>query len=334
MFTRKADAPLMVQVPTAAQDRPSWMKVGVITALGFIVGVAWPRLAGVRLGPAVPESAVASSSSTAAPPEPSPAPGAPASAAIPAAPAAVSTPSVAAVAPAATAGGPSAPAASGSAPVSVSVGHGAVFACTTTDGDALKGNACGTLAGLDSVVMPRLRRLADCPDAASANGKLHLNVRVDFARSALGVELGRTRGVTPAEPLLACAKAALSGASAGTSNISHENARYSVAYTVTFGGAAASAASAGPAGRGVDGAPPPPPAPPPAAAPVSGADGEAQVAYETAIVRDAPRTGKVVARLPRGTTVHLGAAKEGWYPIKYGDGYASDGWIYRGAIGR
>jgi hypothetical protein len=326
MFTRKADAPLVVQVPTAAQDRPSWMKVGVITALGFILGVAWPRLAGVRLGPAVPETAVATSASSAPPAESAP-PGPPAgpsgSVATAAARAVVSAPVVAAAAP------PGLPAsaagASSASPVSLSVGHGAVFACTSSDGEALKGNACGTLPGLDSVVMPRLRRLADCPDAASANGKLHLNVRVDFARSALSVELGRTRSVAPAEPLLACAKAALSGAGASTGNIPHENARYSVAYTITLAGAASSAA------RGADETPAPAAA---AAAPASAPEGEATVAYEVAIVRDAPRSGKIVGRLPRGTTVRLGAAKDGWYPIKYGEGFASDGWVYRGAVGK
>lgn len=51
-------------------------------------------------------------------------------------------------------------------------------------------------------------------------------------------------------------------------------------------------------------------------------------------MRDTPKTGKVLARLQRGAVVHLGLAKDGWYPVKYGDGFGSDGWLYRGAIGR
>jgi hypothetical protein len=51
-------------------------------------------------------------------------------------------------------------------------------------------------------------------------------------------------------------------------------------------------------------------------------------------VRDAPKTGKVLARLERGTSVHVGPVRDGWYPVKYGDGFASDGWVYRAAIGR
>jgi hypothetical protein len=212
-------------------------------------------------------------------------------------------------------------AAPGSAQVPVAVAHGFIFACTNADGEALKGSACGTLPGLDSVVMPRLRKLADCPDAASAGGKLHLVVRADFPRTNLGVELGRGHGVSVsgAEPLLACAKTALAGAS--VAGIAHDNPRYSVAYSVMFGsGPAAAAASATTPARAGD--------------ETAAEGGAAQVVWEVAIVRDAPKTGKVVARLQRGMTVHVGAIKDGWYPIKYGDAFASDGWVYRGAIGK
>jgi len=51
-------------------------------------------------------------------------------------------------------------------------------------------------------------------------------------------------------------------------------------------------------------------------------------------VRDAPKTGKIIARLPRGTTIHVGPVKDGWYPVKPGSGFAGEGWVFRGAIGR
>src|SRR5689334_20871852 len=51
------EARLAVEVPEAGKDSPSWVKVGVIAAIGFVVGVAWPRLAGVRLGPSAPGEA-------------------------------------------------------------------------------------------------------------------------------------------------------------------------------------------------------------------------------------------------------------------------------------
>ena len=64
------------------------------------------------------------------------------------------------------------------------------------------------------------------------------------------------------------------------------------------------------------------------------AAGEAAVEWEVALVRDLPKTGQVVARLPRGTKVKVGSAKEGWYSVKYGAAFANEGWLYRGAIGR
>src|SRR5262249_15842580 len=62
--------------------------------------------------------------------------------------------------------------------------------------------------------------------------------------------------------------------------------------------------------------------------------GEAAVAWEAALVRDTPKTGNLVTRLPRGTKVKVGSSKDGWYQIKFGDGFANEGWVYRGAIGR
>jgi hypothetical protein len=301
MFSRKADGPLSVQIPAPAEDRPSWSRVGVIAAVGFLVGVAWPRLAGVRLGPSVPEAT--STTASAAPPTES--------AAIPAPPTLPSSvPAVAAV---------PAPAPSAVAPVSVAVAHGIVFSCKGSDGDTMKGGDCGSLPGLDGIVQPRLRKLAECPEAATASGKLHLVVHVDFPRGGLGVELGKGHGVSAPDALLACAKNDIGGAA--LSGVPHDNPRYSVAYAVTFGGGAAGAAS------------------PAVSAAPSHSSGEAeagpaQVVWEVAIIRDAPKTGKVVARLQRGAELHLGAPKDGWYPVKFGDGFASDGWVYRGAIGK
>ncbi len=305
MARRNPDAPLAVEVPATGADSPSWRRVGIITAIGFIVGVAWPRLAGVRLGPSVPEapSSVASASASAAA-EPS-AGGASAS----------GLPPAAAVAPASSP--PAAP-----APPTVEVSAGVVYACKTADGDSHKGPECGDLPGLDGVVTPRLRKMARCPEAAGATGKLHLAVRLDFTRESLSVDLGRGQTVGTPEALLGCAKSALSDAK--VSGISHTSARYSVAYTMTFEGAAPAT-------------PPNASAPPPKLEKqeTNGPeDAAAQVTWEVAIVRDAPKTGKVLARLQRGTSLHVGAAKDGWYPVKYGEGFASDGWVYRGAIGR
>ena len=300
MSLRRAEGPLTVHVPSSDEDRPVWSRVGVITAIGLVVGFAWPKLAGVRLGPSVPAPAASSSS---APPESTEVATAP-SIAVPAILPALAPPVATA-------------AAAAHVSTDVSLARGSLFACKTASGDSLKGSECGGLPGIDDIVLPRLRKLGDCPEAASASGKLRLVVHPDFARSTFGVELGRNQTVGAPEPLLACAKSALAGASPAA--VAHENPRYSVLYVATFAGSApASTASA----------------PEPAASPERASDGIAQVEWPVAIVRDAPKTGKVVVRLQQGTTVHVGAVKDGWYPIQYGDGFSSDGWVYRGAIGR
>jgi hypothetical protein len=157
MAQRSAAGPPAVEAPAGAADTPSWTRVGVIAAIGFVVGVAWPRLAGVRLGPSLPDGAVAPVAAMSGPP--------------------------------------------------------------TTENAA--------------------------PPASAAT----------------------------AEP--------------------------------TTG------AQGSPAGLKA-----------------------AQVEWEVALVRDSPKTGKVIARLPRGSQVRVGPVKDGWYPVAYGNGFSSDGWVYRGAIGR
>jgi hypothetical protein len=327
MFSPKADAALSVRVPSEADDRPSWMKVGVIAAIGFIAGVVWPRVAGVRLGPALPETA---SASAAAPPSVEASP----SNASERAPRAVEA-EQAVAAPAAVVASATLPASNGETPApgsasgTVAVGHGAVFACKSADGESLKGPACGTVPGLDGLLLPRLRKLAECPEASGASGVLHLIVHPDFARGAIGVELGRGQGVSSPEPLLACARTDLAGVN--LSGLSHENARYSVSYRVNFGAGDAPGASPPPRVDATPSAPTPRPShTPEEVAP----EGTAQIVWEVALVRDTPKTGRIVARLQRGSSVRVGAVKDGWYPVKYGEGFSADGWIYRGALGR
>jgi hypothetical protein len=226
MRSRMADSPLIVRFPKPAEDRPSWTKLGVITAIGFLVGVLWPRLAGVRLGPAVPEAP--SATVAAAPPSAPAERGAvPPAAIVASAPPFVRTTPPSADVPSALPERGRNLVAPANEHATVSVGHGAIFACNTSAGDSLKGGACGNLPGLDSAIMPRLRKIADCPEAAAASGTLHLVVRVDFSRDALGVDLARTQAVSSPDGLLACARAAVAGAS--LNNIAHDNARYSVA---------------------------------------------------------------------------------------------------------
>ena len=129
----------------------------------------------------------------------------------------------------------------------------------------------------------------------------------------------------------------------------HEHQRYTVAYSAIFAPGAAKGsdddkvASKGDKDRSERSAKEAPdekeeksePAPAPVKADKPDlASGEAQVAWEVALVRDTPKTGGLVARLPRGSKVKVGSSKDGWFQIKFGEGYAHEGWVYRGAIGR
>jgi hypothetical protein len=186
------------------------------------------------------------------------------------------------------------------------------------DGGPGKGAACGSVGGIDTLAQPRLKKLADCPGAEAASGKLHVAVHLDFEHGTLGVDLGRGNTVAGAEALFACAKTAFEGT--GITSLTHDKPKYDVLYTVTF-------ASGQPAAGATASAKATPSA-------STGDETPVEVVWEVAIIRDVPKTGKVLARLQRGTKLHIGAAKEGWYPVKYGSDFSSDGWVYRGAIGK
>jgi len=328
MNVRKAQP--SVEVPTAAEDRPSWVKVGIIAALGFVIGVAWPRLAGVHLGPAAPSEPSAASAAT------------PSSSSPPHADAPVES-AMAATAPPASA--PPAPQPSASPPPAeipvVTANRGIVLSCKTEDGEAKKGvAACGPVAGFDAIAQPRLRKLAACPAALGANGKLSIVFNIDFPSNRVAVEIGKSSTVANVDSFASCVKPAFQGVSLGA--LDHQNPRYALFYSVVFApkdgrvatgaGSATPTPSSPPAANPSGGTPASTPAAP---SPMADSDdGTAQVVWEVAIVRDTPRTGQVLARLQRGTKIRLGAGQDGWYRVKYGTDFASEGWVYRGAIGK
>ncbi len=307
MNARKADAPLIIDLPKARADQPSWVKVGAIAAVGFVIGVAWPRLTGIRLGPAAPgESAPASSAPPRAVDAPSPVPVAPPS--VPAGTVASATAPT--LVPVITTGRPT-----------VAVRPGVTLSCKTTDGEALKGKACGAFT-FDSLALPRLRKLSQCQAADGAEGKLSTIFNVDFANNKVDVFVGRSSTVGNLDTIAGCLRQSLESVSLAP--IEHEHARYQVAYSVQLSTKAPST----PAAAGGT------PGSTPVAAKEEAASGDAQVVWEVAIVRDTPRTGQVVARLQRGTKIHVGSTQEGWYRVKYGTTFNDEGWVYRGAIGK
>ncbi len=291
-----------VQIPAPEADKPSWLRVGVVALIGFALGVAWPKLAGVRVGPTAPAEAVSAVAAARA----------------------AEVASAAAAASASIAPPPPPPIASAAAPITVTVGRAAILSCKTEEGESLKGKDCGWLTGLDPLVQTRLKRLAQFPAAAENTGKLNIVLGLDFKNNRISVEGGKSSTVKDVESL----KAFVAGEvkSMSLKPVDHQNERYSVVYVVNISngsdapsaGASAGASSTASAST------------PSAALP----DGTAQVAWETAIVRDAPHTGAIVAHLPRGTKVQLGTSDGGWYKIKFGPTFASEGFVYRGAIGK
>ena len=306
---------MVVDVPSAAADQPSWLRVGVFAVIGFVVGVGWPRIAGVRLGPSAPAPVADQASSGARPTDPPPS--------LPANLAAVSPSAVANAANAASAGSAGVESGGGT----VEVKHGVVLSCTSENGERLKGGDCGRI-DFDSIAMPKLKKMAQCPTADGMDGKLSVLFALDFQSNKVRVELGRSTTVENKDTFATCLRNQFDNVSLGA--MGHDQQRYLVSYSLHF----APRGSVTPAAGGTESAPSAAqtPATPTAAADVSG--DSAEVVWQVAIVRDAPRTGATVARLPRGTTVKIAGGQEGWFKIHYGQTFQSEGWVYRGAIGR
>jgi hypothetical protein len=291
-----------VQIPAPGADKPSWLRVGAFALVGFAIGVAWPKLAGVRLGPAAPAEAISAVAASRA--------------------AEMASASAAANAPASTAPVASAPPPPAAANVNVTVGHVAILSCKTEDGESLKGKDCGWLTGLDPLIQTRLKRLAQLPATAENPGKLNVILGLDFKNNRISVESGKSSTVKDVDSL----KAFIAGEvkSMSLKPVDHQNERYSVLYVVNISTGAEAAASSSSSTSA--------PSKPPSGEALP--EGQAAVAWETAIVRDAPHTGAIVAHLPRGTKVQLGTSDGGWYKIKFGPSFASEGYVYRGAIGK
>ena len=301
----RSSRPLAVQLPPPESDRPSWVKVGAIAIVGFTVGVLWPRLAGIRPGPSAPAEATSSAVASSRAPEAPPAPSAETAATPSASPAASEVAAVPL----------------NNAPPAVLVTHGALISCKTADGEALKGQACGATPSFDPLAQPRLKRLAHCPGAQGLSGKLAVAFSLDFTRNKVNFSFGKSSTVSNKDTLDQCLRMSIENISLNA--VPHDNPLYAMYYSVTFT-PRDSVAAALPAAQSATGA-----------AEAEAAPAMAQVGWEVAIVRDTPRTGQVVARLQRGTKVRVGGSgQDGWYRVQFGNDFTSEGWVYRGAIGR
>lgn len=295
----KRQRPLTVDIPRPGDEQPVWSRIGVIALVGFVVGVAWPRLAGVRIGPSVPGDPKATAETAAAAAAPSPA------AAVP---------------------GTAEPDATAPEPAKnqqqVVVGPGRITRCSDKKNKKIEN--CGELQ-FDPIALPRLKELAQCPAALGVDGKLPIGFELNFEKKEVQVVKGKKASLPSStiSGILQCAAREFSNVS--LEEVPHKYRRYSLVYTATFHppGAQAEAAKADAGGEVQE----------PAAGATtseSAASGLATVSWDTALVRGVPKEGDVVMRLVRGTRVKLVGRQNDWYKVEH---RGKTGWIYRGAIG-
>jgi hypothetical protein len=300
------DPPLKVEIPRPADDKPGWSRVGVIAALGFVIGIAWPRVAGVKIGPSAPEDER---------PE--------AAAAVSAAPSA--SPAAAASAlPSAGIQGAAAPAGEAANRQQVVVSPGTITRCF--DKKNKRVDDCGQL-GFDAVALPKLRELAKCPSAIGLEGKMSIGFNIDFQRKDVQVTQGKNKKTSlpssTVQGILECAAREFSTVS--LDEVQSRYKKYSLSYTATFYPPGKQPDAEGkPKGEGDD------EEQEKGDAKAGDASGLATVNWDTALVRKEPKDGDVVARLVRGTRVKIVGRQNDWYKVEHG---SSSGWVHRAAIG-
>jgi hypothetical protein len=304
-----------VELPPA-DGNTGHRKVALLAALGFALGLSWPTLAGKHIGPQVPGA-------KSEPSEEAPA----ASASASARPAASAVNSGAAE--------PSASVAASAAPAKnqqkVVVDAGTILTCWKGK-EKIDGEQCGKLK-LDRTIVPLLEQLGSCPSALGLTGDLEITIDIDFDKKSIHVKRGK-RAAAKADPDKKEGKAPKSNELPGTTvsgilacvadyvrevqadKIPHEKSRYSVQFALHF-----FAPGAAPQPKTEEETPTAEPE-----------DGDvATIAWDSALLRDEPRTGKVVARLVRGTRVKILGGRKDWYEVKMGN---RQGWLYRSAVGR
>ncbi len=297
------ERPLKIEIPKPTDDRPAWSRVGIIGAAGFVLGIAWPKAVGVKVGPNVPGDLRPTTEASAQP-----------GAAPTAAPALPPT-----AAPTA------APAAAPENKQTVAVGPGKITRCW--DKKSKKVTDCGELQ-LDNIAVPKLKDLAACPSAVGLSGKLGLAIEIDFDKKEVHVAKARKDKTSiPSSTVTGIVQCATKGfANLPLEEVPHKFKHYSVQYGLTFvppGKGAEGEAAGDKEGEGGEDA---------AGSTTSetGAEGTATVIQDTGLVRKEPKDGEVVARLVRGTKVKIVGRRNEWYKI---DANGKTGWIYRGAIG-
>lgn len=293
--------PVKVEVPGSQDDGVKFARVGIIAVVGFAIGIAWPRLAGVRLVPSAPVPAAAEASAR----ELTGAPVLPKAAEAPAPPA----PSVAR---------PEKPPGD-----RVLVSDVQVASCKNEHGK--RSQTCDKV-DFDRVAREHLRELSACPGTEAASGVLSLGFELDFEGDKIkSIQSGKSTSLEQehVDRLLACARERFANVS--LVGIPHEQRTYTLFYRLEL------IAPPGSAAGGKTGSDPAAAAS--AEAEATPASGRATVSWDVALVRSQPaRDGEVRARVLNGTRVVVTGKSGDWFRIKY-DARGNQGWVYRTAIG-
>ena len=289
-LTQRRD-PVKIEVPKDESVRLG--RVGLIALAGFVIGIIWPRLAGMQLVPRAPV-------------EDDPRPAALASASPKAA--ASSDGQVPAETQSAKQQEPQLPEAE-----RVKIADMVVTSCRGA-GEADRKN-CDTVA-FDDIARPRLSTLAACPAGLGSAGVLSVGFDLDFEKNTVSnIRPGQSTSFDDptAAKLIQCV--AHEFKTATLSGVKHEHTNYTVFYKVEF------LPEAAPKGQSAS-----------ADDDVVEASGRATVGWNVALIRKQPRDGDVVARVLSGTNVVVTGRQGDWYRVKY-DGKGNEGWVYRSAIG-
>jgi hypothetical protein len=295
--------PVKVEVPASQEDGIKLARIGVIAVVGFAIGIAWPRLAGVKLVPSVPVPAAAEASArqlTGAPLEEKPAGAEPL---------------------------PPQPSASAEKVPQerVLVSDVQVASCKNEHGKRVQ--SCDRV-DFDRVAREHLRELSACPGTEQASGVLSLGFELDFGGDKIkSIQSGKSTSLEQdaVDKLLACTRERFSNVS--LVGIPHEQQVYTLYYRLellpTSTGKASKTAGTEPTGASSASAD----------AEATPASGRATVSWDVALVRAAPaRDGEVRARVLSGTRVVVTGKSGDWFKVKY-DAKGNQGWVYRTAIG-
>jgi hypothetical protein len=291
-MAKRTERPLKVEIPEA-EAKPPWARAGAFAAIGLVVGIAWPSLAGMRVGPDLPGSEKDGGEE----------------------PAVEVAPALARTEPTAPTPAPTQPA--GEGPIAeqqrVVIGGGDIRQCFKGR-DKIEGD-CGRLL-LDKVLTPKLQELTSCPAALGLEGQLEVGFDIAFDDKQIKVLPGKKGELpgTTVNGIVRCVADFIRDVS--LDDIQHKHSRYKVFYTLDFYPPGAALPTEGDKN-----------------APEGESDsrrGAASVTWDTALVRAEPVDGKVVARLVRGTRVTILGRRKDWYRVKV---RSKEGWVYRGALG-